>query len=215
MTQHVKTPTRGPHLLDLVLSDMKVTAKVLCRIADHALVEATLKIQIPQNVAISRQVWRFADADWVGMDEAMASQDWSHLDHMTPSEGAEWLQNFILQTMREWIGKREVKEKKSSHPWMNDTVLDLVSRRVQAQGTKEEAAANRACSEGILEQYRLWAARSRQELLDMDRGSKEWWTKSRALLSGKVRTCSVPALLAGEGQWAKSAQGKADICGAL
>ena len=44
----------------------------------------------------------------------------------------------------------------------------------------------------------------------MDRGSKEWWTKSRALLQGKERTCSVPALQTSDGQWAKTAQGKAD-----
>ena len=199
LTQHFKTATRGPHLLDLVISDVKTSAKVLCRIADHGLILATLNLQLPRDVIHTREVWRFADADWEGMDEALGRQDWSHLDHMSPCEGAAWLQEFILETMQQWIGKREVKDKKPTHPWMNNVVLELVDRRVQARGTPGEEAANWACSQGILEQYRIWAAKSRQELLTMDRGSKIWWSKSRALLQGKERTCSVPSLKTSKG----------------
>ena len=113
----------------------QVKAKVAHKFSDRCPVEAWLKIQVPEEQTIRRQVWRRADADWRGFEDALSEQDWTQLDHMSPNEGAEWLQDTILGLMQAWIGKRELREKKSTHPWLNDQVVALVARRMQAQGT--------------------------------------------------------------------------------
>ena len=104
MRQCVKTATRGPNCLDLVLSDLPLTAAVLPDIADHALVSAKLKLSIPEQSVVERRVWCFRDADWPALEDALEQQDWAPLSTMSPDEGAEWLQDVIKKQMDAHIG---------------------------------------------------------------------------------------------------------------
>ena len=60
----------------------------------------------------------------------------------------------LHELMRVYIGKRPLKEKRSTHPWLNAKVIKLVEAKNLAQGTRNEKAAAEACSAGILEAYR-------------------------------------------------------------
>ena len=65
LTQLVHEPTRGDHLLDLVLSSFSgVKAGVLPLSADHKPVTATLQLSVPSQVEAGRKVWRYGQADW-------------------------------------------------------------------------------------------------------------------------------------------------------
>ena len=86
LDQHVKEPTRGPHTLDLVLSDLGAKARVTARIADHSLLEAWIDIKVPEETTVTRKVWRYADADWKGLHEALEAQDWTEMERLSPGQ---------------------------------------------------------------------------------------------------------------------------------
>ena len=52
----------------------------------------------------------------------------------------------------ECIPKRVLRESKSSHPWVNNRVVELVIQKQAAAGTKEEQRACQTCSAGIKEE---------------------------------------------------------------
>ena len=210
LEQRVKEPTREANLLDLVLSDVKLSTVVLPQISDHKLVEVRLDLKVPEEVACQREVWCLSNADWLGLNEHLQSIDWTPLETMTPQEGAIWLGDTIHDGMMTYIGKRLLKQKKSTHPWLNKEIIELVKKRVSASGREEEKAAALACSEGIFRNYLAWAERSRQKLLCLGRGSKEWWAKSRQLLEAKPRCCSIPAVRMPTGEWVMESKAKAD-----
>ena len=64
LRQIVRGPTREQHLLDLVITDIEsVSVVVASKIADHAVLLASLNLSIPQTVAQWRQVWLYTKAD--------------------------------------------------------------------------------------------------------------------------------------------------------
>ena len=55
--ERVRQPTRGNHLLDLVLTDQEdVSCEVLPGVSDHQLVAATLVLHLPKEETVPRQV---------------------------------------------------------------------------------------------------------------------------------------------------------------
>jgi hypothetical protein len=56
----------------------------------------------------------------------------------------------ILSLAARRIPQREIRVKKSSHPWLNDRVLQLVDKKHAAQGSVEYDAAVQECSKGIM-----------------------------------------------------------------
>jgi hypothetical protein len=65
LRQLVREPTRGPNLLDLLITDIEdVGCKVAPAVADHKAVIARLKLRIPKYASVGRTVWNYAAADW-------------------------------------------------------------------------------------------------------------------------------------------------------
>ena len=57
LTQLIREPTRGEHLLDIVLSSVtEMKTEVLPLMADHNPVTATLKLSVPSHVVAGREV---------------------------------------------------------------------------------------------------------------------------------------------------------------
>ena len=124
LTQLVSQPTRGRHLLDLVLSDIPdVKTNVLPKIADHAIVESVLNLPVPEQVVVQREVWHFKNADWVKLRADLCAADWSFLRTADPNEGASELTKKILESAYGSIRKQTKREHKSTHPWLNDKVV--------------------------------------------------------------------------------------------
>jgi hypothetical protein len=116
----------------------------------------------------------------------------------------------ILELSARFIPKRTLKDRKTTHPWVNDRVVGLVREKRNAEGTEKEEEGRSRYSAGILEEYGKYIARERVKLLEMRRGAKGWWTKSRRLLQKKGTVSSIPALRE-EKQWVLDAKSKADL----
>ena len=212
LEQHVKAPTRQEYLLDLCLSNMRdVRCSVLPKIADHSIVETVLVLPIAETVQASRKVWLMGAGDWQRLSENLQEHDWSSLGIMDPDEGAEYLTRVVLQMARECIPEKTISAPKRKHPWLNNEVLELVRGKVEAEGTAKEAEAVRTCSEGVRDAYHKWVAQTREEMLKLPRGSKQWWSKTNCLLSKAQKACSINALKNSSGKWVREARDKADL----
>ena len=118
LTQLVHEPTRGDHLLDLVLSSFSgVKAGVLPLIADHKPVAATLKLSVPSQVEAGRRVWRYGQADWERLHDSLADACWDHIADQSTTAAAKWITGTILRSASSCIPLSTLRTKKSSHPW--------------------------------------------------------------------------------------------------
>ena len=129
--QLVCEPTRGENLLDLAFTDLdEVRCKVVSQIADHKGLALTLPLSVPRLEIQSRMVWQFREADWNGLRVALLLEDWTWLTHTDANTGAERLTAYILDLAGRFIPRRCLHERKSTHPWINDKVLQLVREKM-------------------------------------------------------------------------------------
>ena len=128
--QLVSEPTREANTPDLVFTDIEsVKCTVLPAISDHKCVRASWKLQVPQTEVIKRKVWTYAKADWEGLRACLAATDWQCLTELCPDDGAKYLTEYVLQAARQYIPQRQVHEQRSTHPWINNRVLESRCRR--------------------------------------------------------------------------------------
>ena len=117
----------------------------------------------------------------------------------------------VLEAMRKHVPSKKLKKRKCTHPWLTDKVLNLVQKKRDAAGTPEETKAAEECSEALLQEYKAWVQRTREELATLKRGSKKWWAKTRELLNQKGKCSHVPALKNTEGEWVTEPKQKAQL----
>ena len=212
LKQVVDQPTRGNHLLDLVLTDVPgTTARVLPKIADHCVVEAAMPLPVPRQELVLREGWKFGTADWDRLNADLEEEDWTSIEAMSTDDAANHLSKRVLELAEKSIQKTIIRDRKSTHPWLNDTVLQAVANKREAEGTPEEAARAETCSEVVKREYFAWVASVRRDLQDKNRGSKTWWARERQLQLKTQKCCSIPALKKPDGSWVRNAQGKADL----
>jgi len=190
LLQMVKEPTRGDHLLDLVLTDIHgMTCEVLPPIADHKLVLAKFALTMPKRIAFEREVWDFRHADWEGLRAELDGQDWSFLDSIDPSEGAVQLTTLLCRRTSEFVPSRLATAVRSTHPWLNPRVEALVIAKQRAAGTPQEREKAEACSIGTRREYWTYIEKVRQQLLLLPRSSKLWWKKNAGIDSEQDWAC--------------------------
>ena len=69
--------------------------------------------------------------------------------HMHASDAAEFFKNSILESASHCIPQRELRERKSTHPWLNAETELLVKSKTDAEGTPGAREAAETCSAGI------------------------------------------------------------------
>ena len=94
---------------------------------------------------------------------------------------------------------------------MSSTKAKLVAKKHESEGTPSYGDAVRACSEGIVAEYKQYASDTRQRLLEAKRGSKQWWSLCRELLRQRTRVQGIPALKSEEGNWVHDSKAKTDL----
>ena len=119
--------------------------------------------------------------------------------------------SYILAAAEQFIPRRVLYERKTTHPWINENVLRVAREKVAAQGTAWEDELRKRCSQVIMEEYGKYIARERLNLQKQPRGAKAWWNKSRRLMQRKGIVSSVPALKDPDDQWVLQAKAKADL----
>jgi hypothetical protein len=211
LQQLVQEATREQYLLDLVLTDIdEAKCTVLSKIGDHQCVHIAFDLQVPRSEVSERVVWRYAKADWAAMRENLSAIDWKCMATLSVDSAAEFMREKILEEARANIPRSSLKEKKSTHPWVNAKVEKLVQEKQFAAQTGNARHANEACSAGIKEEFEKYLTKQKARLKGQRRASKAWWCSARRLLKQKGKVCSVPALRKATGEWCRDAKSKAD-----
>ena len=81
---------------------------------------------------------------------------------MDTNAGAERVTEVILQLPNEAIGKRLLKEKKSTHLWLTDKAVQAAADRDVAEGTGNERLAVLECSRIMKEEREAYIERKKE-----------------------------------------------------
>ena len=80
LRQLVNEPTRGPYLLDLLLTDLDdAKVEILPAIADHNALLTKFVFPIPKTSIMSCDVWHFKNAAWTTLSCDLRACDWRRL----------------------------------------------------------------------------------------------------------------------------------------
>ena len=153
MRQFVTEPTRGKHFLDMVLTDVPdCTARPCVAVADHkgVLTHATFKIL--EVASHQMKVWHFREADWERMVSNIRETNWEFVSATFSSERAKRFIEELLHIAEENITRRPASIRKTTHPWLTERGEEEARRKHAAQGTEQEAATARECSDILLEE---------------------------------------------------------------
>ena len=214
MQQRVQQPTRGPYLLDLVLSDLgkALTTTVLSGVSDHKMVITNIKLPVPVDVEIPRFCFDYKKASWKHLDKALDSVKWLELfNGLDVHAAADAFAKTVLDAAKKYIPSRNMKTVKSTHPWLNDECRRLVSAKLAAVGTLEFADRQAECSRGMVSAYYEYVSKTNERLKNLPRSSKSWRKLCQSVLMSRPATSSVPPLVDDTGQWYTTPLAKATL----
>ena len=213
LKQHVKSPSRGEYLLDLVLSDLG--SQVRCTVhpgvldSDHRCVLAQVDISIATSSPSSRMCFDFGKANWPKLRKVLRDSDWkAFFDGKTPDDAALQFTDFLLSTAKNFIPMKTVSDKPYKHPWIDDQCVRLLRAKHEAIGTSAYALARDQCTEGFRKAQASFLTKTRDKLRNS--GSKDWWSLSKDLLAKSSGRENIPPLRSGD-TWAKDPQSKASL----
>ena len=213
LRQLVANPTRGPYLLDLVLSDM--ASGVTCRVVpgihedDHDGVLTTVKLHIPSSEPVKRKVYDFKKADWSELKRLLLDTNWRDALALEPDVAAETMVQKILDLAQQCIPTRWITDKVWAHPWLNSACKDALQRKRAAFGTADFPHARDACSRTFMETYHAYVSKTREELKKLSPSSRGWWKLSDTLLAKAGTKESIPPLQKEDDSWALTAAERA------
>ena len=212
--QHVRKPTRGDYLLDLVLSDLGplVKTKVVVGISDHHGVLSSVACPIPEVTRVEREVFLYGKARWTDLRRAIVNLDWASVIRPDDADGsAQRFEETMLDFMYKWIPWKTIVDEKSGHEWLDDDCRRLVREKREAWGTTAFVTKRDACTTGLLEAYYRFIRRTKTKLAKLKPSSREWWRISRSLMSLGSASDVIPPLKSTDGVWATTASEKATL----
>ncbi len=212
LKQRVKKPTRGSHLLDLVLTDIEgVYSEVVPGVldSDHHATIAAVNVTIPRSEAPSRECFDIAKAKWADLRRAFENEDWKGLIGSCDADStANILHDYILRIVARHIPRKTAKERPYSHPWVDARCLELLRLKHAAVGTPEFPDARDACTAGFRQAHANFVADTRRTLKTAS--PKDWWNTSKQLLGQSKAKESIPPLRSTNG-WAMDPTEKATL----
>ena len=78
---------------------------MLPKVADHNVVLATLKLKMPEQKAVKREVWNFKNTDWDSLRAELDGADWAFLENASAEEFAILFRDTVLASAEVHVGK--------------------------------------------------------------------------------------------------------------
>ena len=214
LKQLVKEPTRGPNLLDLVLSSLNghAVANVVPAIADHKGVLVATDLPAPKETFFERTVWDFKHADWESLNKTFVSSCFAEdLRNLDVDDGTVYFTEKVLEMAKQFIPTRRIREHKGSHPWLNASCREAIARKHEAEGSENYMQVCEDCTQVLKTAYSDYVAKLRKDLKALPKGSKRWWTLSKALMDCSGVRSGIPSLRKASGEWVHDGAGKAQL----
>ena len=214
LRQIVSKPTRGPYLLDLVLTDLP--SGVRCEVVpgihenDHDGVLTSVKVEIAPSQPIERTVFDFRKADWVGLRSRLLEIDWRECLAKSGDDAASEMVQRLLDEVAFAIPSKVIMDKVWAHPWLNDACRRALQRKRDAFGTPSFEIRRDECSQAYLDAYASYVTKIRDELKKLPPSSRGWWKLSGSLLQRGGARETIPPLKRSDDTWALSPMERAE-----
>ncbi len=213
--ERVRMPTRGPYLLDLVLTDLgsDVKASPVPGISDHSAVLGSLAALVEEEAATTREVFEFDKAPWKKIAERLSDKDdWDRsFAGLSVDEMALRFEDKITAVLRQFVPTKSITTTPKAHPWMNDRCRFAIDEKISAKGTPEEIPARDKCSKILTEEHDKYVNRVRKKLSRLPRSSRGWWKLANSMAGKKTKSSGIQPLRTTTGEWARTSESKAEL----
>ncbi len=213
LRQLVTKPTRGPYLLDLVLTDL--ASGIRCRVVpgihgnDHDAVLTAVNLAIPASTPVQRRVYDFKKANWEELRRLLLAEDWRATLELPADTAAEALVQTILDKAAECIPTRTITDKVWAHPWLNNACRKALLRKREAFGTDDFPRLRDECSRTYLAAHNAFVEKTRTKLKELSPSSRGWWRLSGNLLEKAGAKEAIPPFQRQDDSWALTPEDKA------
>ena len=120
------------------------------KIQDHNCIYATITVAVPATTILEREVWNYSKADWQMLKDLLEIEDWNCIRSDSPDTSALYLTETNLRHAKSAIGKKQVKEIKSTHPWLTKEVKAAIKAKHSAASTDLEREVVEEYSRAIM-----------------------------------------------------------------
>ena len=124
---------------------------------------------------LPRKVWDYKKADWDLLKDSIEEEKWDFLRSLDPNVATVAFTEKLLAYAEASIGRKNVTETKSTHPWMTPEIVQCIADKHASEGTDQEKHLTEICSQTILEARIAFIQSTRAELKSMKHGSNLWW----------------------------------------
>lgn len=214
LTERVRAPTRGLHLLDLVSSDVQtsITACVAAGIADHQGVLGSLSFPLQHVHHIKREVFDYERATWSELCASLRQEDCANVfDKNDVDSTVARLNDVLMHAVRAHIPSRLKGEEKRHHEWPGDNCRRAVREKREAFGTQVFLSKRDACSQVPSEAFSAYVGRTHDKMPKLKRSSKQLLKLARSLMSLGTSGEAIPPLKRSDASWAKSSSDTANL----
>lgn len=216
LRQYVREPTRQHHLLDLVLADCGglLKVKVVNGLSDHKGVWGELKLSVPEVSEVERLCFNYAKAGWEGLRGKFAETSWEDVLPANDADvdaSAAALNDYICNTVLEFVPHRVVRTHKATHPWLDDSCRHAIREKHKSFGRSDFVEKRDHCTSVLRHAYWQYAASTRDKLCSMPPSSKQWWKQADRLMLKAGGISSIPPLRKPDGSWARDGLSKAEL----
>lgn len=215
-SKNVRQPTRGPYLLDLVLSTFTAGARCDVRKGlqnnDHDAVLATFKIHMDASLPVRRIVFDYKSADWTRLRLLLKEYDWrSFFCGLTSDECTERLTAKILEFSKACIPEKLIFDKCYRHPWLNSACVAALAAKHAAIGSAGYTAVRDECSRIFMGAFHDYVKNTKRSLQALFPSSRGWWKITNSLLTRPALAENIPPLQRPDKSWVMDGQQKADL----
>lgn len=123
---------------------------------------------------------------WRNFGAVLFGHNWNTLLTGTPSECVHILTSAPMDGLALCVHHRWISDDKGTHPWFNAACHKLIADPEAARGFNEFEQIRDECSRGILGIYYEHQRRTKDKLMRLKRGTREWWKLASALLSRTI-----------------------------
>ncbi len=215
LEERVRKPTRGPYLLDLVLTDLgsEVKARPVPGVSDHSAVLGSLEALVQEEAVRTREVFDFGKAPWREIAECLRDKDyWDRtFAGMSVDDMTLRFETRVTEVLDELVPKKSITATPKAHPWLNDRCRQAIDAKMSAVGTPLEIPARDRCSQVLTEEHDKYISRVRRKLARLPRSSRGWWKLANALAGKRTKSSGIQPLRNSKGEWVRSPQGKAAL----
>jgi hypothetical protein len=188
----------------------KNATKILPLITDHKGVLIQLPLPNFLEKQHTRMVWKLTKANWKDLKTELKAFDWTKHSLGSAEDALNYFLEVLWTLLCKYIPRRETKDIKSTHPWLDEQCKNALYQKMLAEGTTAYQTVAVNCTKILNKARAEYITKKNEKLATLPPHSKRWWRINRELMHKKGQMTSIPTLKDGT-EWLAGAAEKANV----